>query len=586
MLLKLLKLTLLSLVLVLTGIPATLAADLRSNASSWLSVFDTVSADSPKVQRIQSIFRSIKRVTRGANLRTKLYIVDSDNEPWAVALQDSNIILSRGAIDIIYDGHDLEKGDARMAFVLGHELAHIVANDFWHQQVYQSFLESDPATAQISIADKQQQNRRKEQELRADEEGFIFASLAGFQTRKIFAQQSGEDDFLVAWAKQTNAISGGNYYKPHERMAFLKNRLEQLDQAVELFKYGVKLAHFGRYEDAQILLDEFYKSFPSSQVLGNLGYVYIQTARRKMPPSMAYRYWYPTLLEFNSGLPSNSRSLAPSLPNDAKEDLLTAVEVLEAGAALDDSDVVLRINLVVAQLYLGNYKAALSILADTPSALDASPQLQALEALVYLANTDSNQWNSDTRQLLHKLASADNADENIIYNYARLLDERGRRGMAGTYWQKLSDVLPELPLSYQHIVCQRLAEQSQCDKLATNNEVAQPAAAVPIQHGSDIDSPDVKKILAQWGQPIERHLGTIDARIYVHPEGNSLLAIDGVVELITLKQTSLKLAEELKQEFGLPLVDMPVGADRIWSYGPQWSALIKDRLVEEIWLAN
>lgn len=559
-----------------------LAADLRSNASSWLTIFNTVPADTPKAERVQSIFRKIKRVTRGANLRTKLYIVDSDNEPWAVALQDSNIILSRGAIDIIYNDNDLNKGDARMAFVLGHELAHIVANDFWHQEVYHSFLES----ATTNTIDKQQQNRRKEQELRADEEGFIFASLAGYDTRRIFADADNQDDFLVQWAKQTNTVSGGNYYKPTERMSFLKQRLAKLDQAVELFKYGVKLAHFGRYEDAQILLDEFYKAYPSSQVLGNLGYVYIQTARRKMPPSLAYRYWYPTLLEYHSGVPAPSRSFADSVPEDAREDLITAVELLEAGAALDDTDIVLRINLVVAQLYLGNHKAAMSILAEAPSGLDDSPQLQALEALVMQENTESDQWNTDARKLFEQLASAENADENIVYNYAKLLDNRGRHGMANSYWKKLIAVLPDLPMSYQFIVCQRLAKQPTCKNPPNSSTATHPTNNVKVQHGEDVDAPQVKKILESWGDPITRNLGAIDTSIYLHPQGNSLLAIDGVIELISIKQTTLKLAQELKQELGPPLVDMPIGADRIWSYGPQWSALVRDGQVKEIWLAK
>lgn len=560
----------------------SVSANTQSNVSAWLSALDTLPLESPRVQRVQSIFRKLIRTTRGANLRTQLFVVDSDNEPWAVALQDGNIILSRGAMDIIYQDVELATGDARMAFVLGHELAHIISNDFWHQQVYLSFLESD-SNAVIEI---DQLQRRKEQELRADEEGFMYASLAGFDTRRLISKDEQGNNFLQHWAQQTSSISGARYHSPAQRTSFLHSRLEDLDKAVAFFKYGVKLAHFGRYQDALLFLDDFYKRFPSGQALSNLGFIYIQRAREKMPAQLAFRLWYPTLLDYNSGVPAQTRSIVNSVPEAAKADLHTAIDLLEAAINLDNSDLVARINLIAAQLYLGDHHGARANLTEALRGRETDPQLLALKALVLLESDDTDHWDSEARLTLQHLAESDNADENIIYNFARVLTDRGRHGMATNFWRQLAENINLLPPPYQYMVCNEIPTHSKCVTPPDSIQHTNLLWNTRIKHGDDISQPNIKEELALWQAPLSRIVGAIDAKIFVHPNGDSALAIDGIIELLSIKQHSYPLALGLKQALGEPYVSLPFGMDSFWSYGSSLAALIREDRVDEIWLAR
>jgi len=558
------------------------AAGLQSNATAWLSVLPSAPADAPYVERVQSIFRNIKRAARGANIRARLFVVDSDNEPWAVALQDGNIILSRGAIDVAYDGADLAISDARIAFVLGHELAHIIANDFWHQQVYLAFSASGTDVQ----SDASQAQRRKEQELRADEEGLLYASLAGYNTRSLLDDSTGKPDFLHHWANQTGSIAGDSYHTPKQRRSFLRKRLATLDEAVAFYKYGVKLAHFGRYQDAQLLLDEFYRAYPSKQVLSNLGFVYIQLARKKMPANLAYRYWYPTLLDYDEGLPQKTRSLDTSLPEAARHSLLMASDLLEAAINLDNSDIVARINLIAVQLYLGKIHAANANVIEAMIGRETDPQLLALRALVKTESAETSHWNEEAKNVLLELASQPNADENIVYNFARLLTERGRKGMATKFWATLANKGNTLPRSYYQMVCNEIAEHDACVTPATNAKAPNLIYDTDIQHGDDVALPSVRAQLKHWNKPLKRRIGSLDVQIFEHPNGNSALALNGVIEFISIKQHQYRFANLLEQALGEPWVNLPMGKDSVWSYGDRLSALIRDGEVEELWLAQ
>jgi len=46
-------------------------------------------------------------------------------DPWAIALPDGYIIIASQTLDICYKNVSKEIGDTRIAFILGHELAHL-----------------------------------------------------------------------------------------------------------------------------------------------------------------------------------------------------------------------------------------------------------------------------------------------------------------------------------------------------------------------------------------------------------------------------------------------------------------------------
>jgi len=589
--------------------PNAMAADLRSNISSWKNAFDLVPQDHAYVKRVQNIFQRLKSVVGNKVLLSELYILESDNQPWAIALEDGNVVLSRGALDIVYGARDssLEAKDARMAFVLGHELNHIAKADFWHEQVYRGFVSRNVNDANSSLPDNV---RRRESELRADEDGFIYASLAGFNTRELFTSIENEPDFLHHWVQQTQSRTTEYNFTADQRVEFLANSLASLDEAVKYYEYGTRLAHFGDYRTAKLLLDEFYKVYPSRQVLNNLGFVYLQMARQEMPLELAHRFWFPIELSRHSGLPDVTRSLSLSLPQAAEQHLRKAVQFLKAAIDLSDEELgdgelsdeepggeelTAHKNLSIAYWYLSDFTTARSVLENALKLIPDDYQLQTLLAITVVADEKlAAQWQSSITESLKHKAAHPQAPIDLIYNVARLLETVGLTTEARHYWLHLARFGDRLPPLYRKMMCAGSAELEYCQSDAEQYAV-RPMPWVPsnntgIAVGSSLDEPAVRKQLKSWGTPVQEHLGGMDARIYHNPNGNSLLVIDRTIALIAEKQHAFDFKQHLLHESSLhqskQLVETRLGTDTVLSSGSSWAARVRDERVVEIWFAD
>ncbi len=565
-------------------------ADVRTNASAWIDAFGLTASDSVLAGRVQRIFSNIKEVTSGSSHHSQLYIVDSDTSPWAIALQDKNIILSRGAIDVVYSGDDsLIAKDARMAFILGHELKHVITDDFWHDVVYRTFSNDG-----FRALDQQALARRKQDELRADEDGFIYAALAGYDMTEIFNGVGRQDSFLEYWVKQTNTFAGPTHFTAPQRIQFLHNRFKSLHNSTEFFKFGVRLAHFGYYREAQILLQEFSKVFESAQVLNNLGYVHIQLARNSMPSSLAYRFWLPTLLESGDGLPgSTHRNLEASPSRESVAHLRRAVSLLQE--ALDKTnpesfdenlEYTIRLNLITALFYLQKYDAARAVLVEFDG-WKSRPQMIGMDALIVMHDDRiKDPWDTCPISALEDHIASGTAAPNLIYNYARLLNDYRSPATASAYWHYLHGIPEYVVTDYQAMICRELRDNTSCVdniKLSADSSGSWKPLLKP---GDDIDSPDSRRMLKGWDDPLEETLDGIDAKIFTDPAGNTYLALDGVIVLASIRRHGFDFVEHLLDKLGEPAQKTSQFAEEIWSYHPKMSVLVDGNQVNEIWLSR
>jgi len=483
----------------------------------------------------------------------QLVLVPSNTKPWAVALADDNIVLSVGAVNLIYSSDSLDVGDAWMAFVLGHEVAHLKNSDLWHHKVHTALtanLSGDPSL--ISVRRDLQINSRnmearKTMELKADEIGFIYAALAGFDTRLLFKGVGRRQDFLQYWVKQTGSIIDNSHHTAQERTSFLKTRMATFSKQVQLFEFGNRLAHFTHYDDALLLFKEFRKHFESHTTLNNLGYIYLQQARQKMPESLAYRFWFPTLLESDSALPPDedvprSRNLGGS-----NSHLNTAIELLEEALRADTSSLPVHLNLIVAYWYQGSMFKARATAKQALSIWPDNHQIKAMRALVILEQEpDFDMW-PRAKAILEELVTSGFDDTNIVYNLAMLLVERPRRGDASRYLVRL---LKEnrLPSVYRARVC---------------------------AHS--------KHIL--W-QNTPKRFGETQMDIFVHPSGDEILAIDYIIEFYVSKNPRWPTTTELLASFGEPDSILPQHNGVVWSYGNEWAAVVDNDVVSEVWYSR
>jgi hypothetical protein len=164
-------------------------------------------AEDVRAARAQTIFQRLVQVAgKRSGIIPQLFIAARD--PWdialPIALPDGSIILSRGVLDICY--REPAWGDDRLAFVLAHELAHQLNDDFWHMRFFQAFEAATPpgwSPSQSSptvLADMRRTTSDTEailaRELRADERGILYAVVAGFNPHAIVTADRSVNFFL------------------------------------------------------------------------------------------------------------------------------------------------------------------------------------------------------------------------------------------------------------------------------------------------------------------------------------------------------------------------------------------------------
>ncbi len=579
---------------------ADASEDPRASASFYIDTYGNVDVSkSPLAKRAYSVFERVQQIAEDPiDLTPSLKIINSDGRPWAIALPDGYIILSRAALEICYQGVEPAVGDARLAFVLGHELAHLTANDFWHRKIYLSLSGKQnnnlltqikhvirPAVGDINgTEEKDWRDVIKRKELQADDAGFLYASLAGFRTDLILSKEKGGDDFLEYWVSQTRTGQDDLHFNPTERSAFLQNRFKMIIAKVEYFMSGVRLAHFGRFEDAMHFFQYFQQAFPAHEVLNNLGYVHLKLARKHMSTSLRYHYWMPTLMENVPSFVVPNRSLGSALPPIAKKHLRRAIKYLSKAVDTGDERISSRINLATAFLYLDEHHKARSVIEEARNIAPQNNAVIEMRALIlYEQEKEIDMWPTAIR-LLKKIAVSD--EPRTWYNLARLYENRGRKKQANIYWQKVVSLSHQVPAGILRIACHKIgALVSRCANTDPYQGNIPSPVNLELPAGTDIGTAAAKKYFNGW-QHQHKTIGPLPVDIYIANNGNSYLAVDYQLSLAVVKNHSYKTTAELLNCCGKPISTEKLGHAELWSYGSGWSVLVDKNKVREFWISD
>src|SRR3990170_3127178 len=118
------------------------AAEDLGQKNYWLSRYKEIS-EGALVTRANTVFHKVlSAADKRPGVEPSFHIIEFDNLPWAQSLADGTILMTRKALEFCYRGRSPEEGDVRIAFVIGHELAHLYHGDFWKYQFLQA-LEGD-----------------------------------------------------------------------------------------------------------------------------------------------------------------------------------------------------------------------------------------------------------------------------------------------------------------------------------------------------------------------------------------------------------------------------------------------------------
>ncbi|MEK8019058.1 MAG: M48 family metalloprotease [Candidatus Parabeggiatoa sp.] len=528
------------------------------------------------VRRVEHIFEQVKRVADKRHHRLpQLAFVEgfnSPDDPLAVALPDGYIVLSKQALDIIYKKVSPVLGDTRAAFVLGHELAHLANNDAWHRE-FLSVVRKRSSFSQL----RQNRQQNKNKEIEADDQGFIYAAMAGYPVEQLLAK--GGQHFFTAWEQQTFRRSD-THPPPEIRAQLLEARLQALLEILPYFHFGVRLSHFDRCDDGRYFLSEFLKNYPAREVYNNLGLCELQQARKALGKK-AYLYWLPSMLDVTTQIDelSSSDILRGEGSTLADEFLSYAQDYFEKALEMGPSYLPAHVNLAITALYLGDIYIARATIEKARQLAPDDLEIQGLR-LVILYEEGSlspyvDMWPYIIKQL-EPLAQQHNAPLSVVYNMARLLELRKRTG-ANKMWQRLAKQVADLPTPIRRIVC----EKTVCPR-PPRQKVPKASWDLPVKLGMDTRH---NKTLREW-QKNQMRLYDLYEEIYQHPEGKaSVLAMRERVEMVVLKKREDISLKDLPDYCGQPLRERRVLKGRLLSCH-NWAAWVVGEQVQDVWVVG
>jgi len=349
----------------------------------WLihtfGVLDT--GEHPLVSRVRNVFEKVRTTAdKRMNRLPKLLILKEAGDPWAMCWKNGAIILTQKSMEFCYQNVDKSIGDARIAFVLGHELAHLANDDFWDLEVSQAIqrfadsVQGDKSIrgdsenfqqihAMLAISPDDMRARQK-RELKADSYALLYAAMAGYSPKAIVDTQG--KNFFQEWSNLTTgkiAYAQVTHPGAEQRAIFLLSEMEKVKTDLILFEIGVRLCQLGMYKDALDFFKTFQRKFPCREVFNNIGLIHYQIAMNALAsikPSdqnKAYRYKLSTILDMET-----RASTFRGTDDMVKEEFWNAKRNFIYACDLDRFYIPARINLSSVLIMNGEYAEAIRIL--------------------------------------------------------------------------------------------------------------------------------------------------------------------------------------------------------------------------------
>lgn len=423
----------------LLGVAAGRAQDAaespKKHAGWWIEAFGVLDpAQAPLAARAHAVFDRVAAAADKSGSRFPRFVIVRDKPgPFALALPDGTVVLTQDGLDLCYRGVPEIAGDSRLAFVVGHELAHLASDDFLHTFAPGAVRNNAAGRALIrSIGPLIARESRdlKLKELTADSNGIVSMTLAGYSPGLVLGQRS----FLEEWVAQLPPEGGGPGVPPKQRAEVLRAKLRGVADHTDFFHFGVRLYQLGRYEDAILLLERFRDRFPGREVFSNLGLIHYQLAARaarvECGVDSVLRFMLPTRLDpetLASRTVTRGRPTCLESPG-VRRHLEDAVRDLTEAGAKDARYLPARINLASAFLLGGQNAQALALAEEALALAPNDPQaLQAKALSLFLYGQQSHIETADyALALLTDLRSRQPENASVAYNLGVLLEERGR----------------------------------------------------------------------------------------------------------------------------------------------------------------
>jgi tetratricopeptide (TPR) repeat protein len=436
-------------ILVLTGAFSNAFANPKERIDYWRNNYvELTAADDPRVERAHDIFdRVLHAAGRTLGVVPRLFILKHNplNIALPIAIPDGWVIISQGTLDICY--RDPVYGDDRLAFVLAHEIAHQLKGDFWHMQFFQA-LEASKSHGDQSpqaLAEMRRVLQKTDsiwaKELQADEQGIVYAAMAGFRTHAIVTEDD-RGNFFQEWVDVLSPEQVGAAYQgskshpaPQQRVAAVKARLRQVVNKTDAFEVGLHFYQAGDYTRAIRAFETFLEYFPSREVYLDLAASHHQLALQLYQLRQPENHALPFKLSLAVDLDTRARGIvlrgAKGPQARFQEHLDKAIEFYEMAKSLDPTYALARNNLGCAYILNGEPFKAIATLQDALKlSPDAPDVLNNLGVAFFTANLAEL-----AKSYLYKASMLDPSYEAPLFNLGKISYEERQRDEARRHWR-------------------------------------------------------------------------------------------------------------------------------------------------------
>lgn len=516
-------------VFIFVSLNAAWALSPRERLEWMLKSYGELGREHPLFSRAHDVFEQVLTVSdKPANCFPKLILIQEADDPWAMCLRDGRVILTQKGLEICYRNGPESVGDARLAFVLGHELAHLAKDDFWEWAAFETVRRvgnKEAAIRKILKSPGEPENIRKN-EIRADEYGLLYASMAGYDPKAVV--DAGGNNFLREWVNQITgkaAYTDKNHPTPEARAKFLRLRMQDVISRLNLFHFGVRFYQLGRYGDALDFLEAFRKRFPCREVFNNIGLIHYQQAVEALAEydrNQAHRYKFSTVLDTETRAEKLRRGAGGS-KHVFKKNIREARKYFRKACEQDRSYMPARVNLASVYMMEGKYDKAVPRLNEALSLSPDDPGVLNNHALaMYLFQTDIKvDYFGQTVKELEDIAQKHPRYSHAFYNLGRIQIENGKKPEA---WREYLDM--ESSDVYADIVREHLGIRA-TGKKPPSQGFSKPS---PVKLG-DFDDTTKRQLVGFAMSRVE--LENISGKYFL---GNDIrvLILEGVVKLVEI----------------------------------------------------
>ncbi|KPJ91477.1 MAG: hypothetical protein AMJ53_11575 [Gammaproteobacteria bacterium SG8_11] len=400
--------------------------------------------------------------------------------------------------------------------MLAHEIAHLLDDDFWHINFFNAIdisrikgVSNESVLNQIKgIIGESEKVAAKE--LRADEKGVLFASMAGFDVSAVVSNGP-KENFFKDWERLLDMHRAAPEYLDNDahpttdqRTAGVLARLQQVSDQAELFRLGLLFYQSGNFERAITAFGEFLRHYPGREAHHNLAVSHHQLALTYLTTSTDKQSDLPFKMSLTIDPITRASGSVFRGPQENlrrfKEHISTAIEYYEAAIKQDPGYLLAYKNLASAYVINDEPYKAIAILKD---ALRQTPNDTVLLNVMGVAFYNAENIEKAVEYLIsaHK-QNPEYADP--LYNLGKVEYSRNNKTLAKAYWQQYmqqdpgSNWVKLLRAKYQ------LGDSGERPRgiLTQDNEML-----AGIQVGNYTD-----EVPGEWGQPRKTQFPFKDAR--------------------------------------------------------------------------